>query len=192
MAEGDFFLMDDATSLAFKGTVYGHGDTVVVLANQGSNETFLWDALVKPLQDKGFVVVTFAYSIPETGYAPIELGLVMDQVIQKGGYQRVVCIGGSMGAAACAGEAKRPQMVGLALLAGPNVEDLSQVPYPKLFVTGDTDPCCATTTKGSYEKASEPKTLKVYPTDIHAVGLFSSAYKDDLTTLLVNFVAALP
>jgi hypothetical protein len=186
---GDFFLMDHGSNLAFKATLRGQGDLVVVMANQGNNDTYSWDGLARKLVEKGFVAVNFTYTVPDMGIASTELDQVIDYLVQKGKYQHIVCIGGSMGGTACGTVAQRPEIVGIALLAGGDSPDLSGAKYPKLFVTGENDTCCAGFMKTAYDEAAAPKTLKIFPgTGAHAVGLFSSEYGDELTNLLVDFV----
>ena len=189
---GDFFLIDPGSKLAFKATLRGQGDLVVVMANQGKNDTYSWDDLARQLVEQGFVAVNFTYTVPDMGIASTELDQVIDHLVQNGNYQRIVCIGGSMGGTACGTVARRSEIVGLALLAGGDAPDLSKVTYPKLFVTGEHDTCCAGFMKTAYDKAAEPKTLKIFPdTGAHAVDLFSSEYGDELVEMLVDFVQKL-
>jgi hypothetical protein len=189
---GDFFLIDPGSQLAFKATLRGQGDLVVVMANQGNNDTYSWNDLARQLVDKGFVAVNFTYTVPDMGIASTELDQVIDHLVQNGNYQRIVCIGGSMGGTACGTVARRPEIIGMALLAGGDAPDLSKVNYPKLFVAGERDSCCVGFMQTAYAKAAEPKTLKIFPnTGAHAVDLFSSEYGDELVDLLVDFVQKL-
>jgi hypothetical protein len=189
LPSGDFFLIDPGSNLAFKSTIRGQGDLVVVMANQGNNDTYQWDALARRLAEKGFVAVNFTYTVPDIGIASTELDQVINHLVQKGKYHHIVCIGGSMGGTACGTVAQRPEIVGMALLAGGDSPDLSKVKYPKLFVTGENDTCCAGFMQTAYDEAAAPKSLKIFPgTSAHAVDLFSSEYGDELTNLLVDFV----
>jgi hypothetical protein len=186
---GDFYLTDPGTNLAFKGTLRGQGDLVVVMANQGNNDTYRWNALAKNLVEQGFVAVNFTYTVSDMGIAATELDQVLDYLTQKGNYQHIVCIGGSMGGTACGTAAHRAELAGIALLAGGDAPDLSDVKYPKLFVTGEYDSCCAGFMQTAYNQAAEPKELKIFPgTGAHAVDLFNSEYSDELLNLLVSFV----
>jgi hypothetical protein len=190
LPEGDFIVK--YMNLTVKATLHGQGDLVVVMANQGSNNTYLWEPLAKKLVEKGFVAVNFTYAIADMGSAPTELDLVLDYLVQKGKYRRIVCIGGSMGGTACGRESRRAEIVGMALLAGGDAPDLSDAKYPKLFVAGEYDSCCVGFMQTSYEAAADPKELKIFPgTGAHAVDLFSSEFSDELVAMLVKFVEKL-
>ena len=190
LPEGDFSLKD--INLAFKATLRGQGDLVVVMANQGNNDTYRWEPLAKKLVDKGFVTVNFTYATAEMGSATTELDQVLDYLVQRGKYQRIVCIGGSMGGTACGSESWRAEIVGMALLAGGDAPNLSEAKFPKLFVAGEFDGCCVDFMRTAYERAAEPKELKIFPgTGAHAVDLFGSEFSDELTDMLVKFVEKL-
>jgi hypothetical protein len=193
LVEGDFVL-ESTLGKPIAGTIYGSGETVVVLANQGSNDRYRWDPLVEALVANGFTVVTFvySYSTENFGVASSDLGILMDYLVQKGRYRRFVCIGGSLGTIACATKKNRPEVVGIVLMAGPSGVDLSEATFPKLFITGETDACCALATKAAYNRADEPKTFITYPTGAHAVTLFGTVYAEEITGEIVTFVKGLP
>jgi hypothetical protein len=200
LKEGKFVLKEPTNNLVYEVSVRGQGDTAVLLLNMGDNDSTAWEPLIKALADNGFTTVNFRYSFTTT---PEDIKGQIDQVWQHltevGHYRRIVCMGGSLGASSCLLAANKPEMIGLAYLAGGNYVpeadgvDLSTLTYPKFFVTGELDSCCAAGTQHVYEQVAEPKTLKVYPqTYEHALHLFESEHGPELIEALVQFVKDLP
>lgn len=200
LPEGKFFLKQPVYNLAYEVSVRGQGDTAVLLLNMGDNKSTFWEPLIKALTDNGYTTVNFRYGVTTTAEdIKSQIDQVWQHLTEVGHYRRVVCLGGSLGATSCLLAANRPEMIGLVYLAGgdysPEVggADLSALKYPKFFVTGELDTCCAAGTQHAYEQAAEPKTLKVYPqAHEHALELFESEHGSELIQTLVKFVKDLP
>jgi hypothetical protein len=197
LPEGKFLLKEPVYNLAYEVVVRGQGDTAVLLLNMGDNDSTAWEPLVKALADNDFTTVNFRYGMTTTAEdIKVQIDQVWQHLTEVGGYRRIVCMGGSLGADACLLAQAKPEFSGLVYLAGGGNDDapaLSAAKYPKLFVTGELDACCAASTQHAYEQAAEPKTLKVFPkADEHALDLFESEHGPELIEMLVKFVQDLP
>ena len=182
------FTLDDGRK--FFGTVYGHGETAIILANMSYGSDDQWGPFVEAFDKAKFTVITFNYvrrSTDDYSSAENEVKTILDTL--KGlGYKRAICMGASLGVSACGFISHAPEMVGMVMIAGPNYGGTSDTAYPKLFIAGKLDQWSAPT-ESEYNRADEPKTLVIYP-DIaaHGTDLFGSMVKDQFLKDLLDFV----
>lgn len=170
------------------GTIYGEGQTAVILANMSVGDETQWSPFVAAVDKQRFAAVTFDYRSASS--AEQDTSIVL-QNLKESGFKRIICIGASLGVRSCGSIAHEPEIVGIVLIAGSLNRKLDDVTYPKLFLAGALD-TAAFNTQMSYDQASEPKKLVLFEeNNIHGTGLFSSKDRDQFVTLLINFVNSL-
>jgi hypothetical protein len=184
-------LFEKSNDKQFSGTVYGQGETAIILANMSSGSEAQWSPFVEEVDKQNFTIVTFNYVQADTASAAQDTKTVLKK-LRESGYKRVICIGASMGVASCSSIAREPEMVGLVLVAGQaSGNSVSEVTYPKLFIAGALDHW-AFNTEFSYEQAAEPKRLVLFEeNNTHGTSLFNSKDRDQFLTLLLDFVHGL-
>jgi hypothetical protein len=182
-------IFEESASRKFSGTVYGQGETAVILANMTSGGERQWDPFVKAADKRKFTAVTFNYLQPDYSGAVQNISTVLLRLTSSG-YKRVICIGASLGVTACGSIARAPEMVGLVMISGPNTGGtLDDVTCPKLFIAAEQD-SWAKATRNDFENAAEPKTLIIYTGNgAHGTELFdSSVYRVQFLQALLDFV----
>jgi hypothetical protein len=169
-------------------TIYGEGQTAVILANMSIGDETQWSPFVAAVNKQNFTTVTFDYR--STSAAEQDTSIVL-QKLRESGYKRVICIGASLGVWSCGSIAHEPEIVGIVLIAGALKHKLADVSYPKLFIAGALDDD-AFNTQMNYDQASEPKKLVLFEENsVHGTGLFSSKDRDQFLSLLIDFVNSL-
>jgi hypothetical protein len=173
----------------FTGTRYGEGKTAIILANMSIGGEKQWDPFVAAVDKQKFTTVTFNYrDIDDVGQ---DLDLILGRLKEEG-FERVICIGASLGTTACSSIARESEIVGLVLIAGAvHHASVAEAMYPKLFISGALDQRAFDIQTG-YEHAAEPKTLVLFEDDrAHGTDLFRSKDADQFLTLLIDFVNSL-
>jgi hypothetical protein len=168
--------------------MFGAGPTAILLANMSVGDESQWSPFVAAIDKEKFTVFTFNYR--STTGAEKDTGLVL-QKLRAAGYNRIICMGASLGVWSCGSIAHEPEIVGVVLISRALKHKLADVTYPKLFVAGalDTD---AFYTQMNYDQASEPKKLILFQdNNIHGTWLFSSKDRDQFLTLPLDFVSSL-
>jgi esterase/lipase len=111
--------------------------------------------------------------------------------VREAGYERVTCIGASLGVTACGTIADEPEMIGLVMMAGPNYGgSLTKLTYPKLFIASENDEW-SPATQQVYELAGEPKELLMFPGAQHGTDLFASGTREQFLQALLDFLDGL-
>ncbi|MEX2162335.1 MAG: hypothetical protein WD751_10540 [Anaerolineales bacterium] len=187
LPEGQIFF-ENYAKVKFVGTAYGHGDTAIILANMGQGGQSQWDPFVEAVDKDKFTVITFSYAKPDDySEARQDAGFVFDAV-REAGFVRVICIGASLGITACANLGHKEEIIGLALVAGPNMGPGLSGEYPKLFIAGAVDHW-SDELEAIYESAAEPKTLILYEGIArHGTDMFHSQVKEQFLQDLLDFV----
>ena len=102
-AETVTFTTED--NVALSGTLFGDGKIAVILAHQGTpgtNQT-AWHPFARLLSEHGYAVLAFDFrGVGQSAGKLVYRNLAMDvsaavQFLQNRGYQKIVCIGASMG-----------------------------------------------------------------------------------------------
>lgn len=199
------FTADDGASLA--GTVYGQGDTAVVLAHMSGSSQASWEPFARELAKQGFTAFTFDFRGHGASDKRLERGLVGKdalaavQFLHAKGYTRVACIGASMGGLACGEAARDAGLVGLALISSPETfggkllldkNDFAGLAYPKLFVVSEGDIDFVGAARTLSEAAPEPKQLQIYSGGQHGTDILASEHGPELQALLIDFIKKLP
>jgi len=187
LAEGKI-IFEESDGKKFAGTVYGTGETAILLANMTSGGERQWDPFVEAVDRQNFSTITFSYLQADYPGASQEIRIILEK-LRESGYERVICIGASLGVTACGSIAREPEIVGLVLIAGPNFGgSLAKMQYPKLFIAGALD-TWAKDTQAVYEQAAEPKRLVLFEgNSAHGTNLFFSGDREQFLSLLIDFV----
>jgi len=204
------FTTEDGLILA--GTLFGDGETAVILAHQGTPGTdqTSWHTFGELLGERGFAALAFDFrGIGQSGGALNYSALDEDvaaalQFLRDRGYENIVCVGASMGGTACIRVALNDEFAGIAtlgstMLAGGgnglriSQDEIALLALPKMFITAEEDSFSVVDhTKRMYELSSEPKALHLLPGEEHGTNLFNTDAGDELTTILLDFLDNLP
>ena len=208
------FTTEDDVKLA--GTLYlpGEEDIAVVLAHQGTKGTDQrsWQPFAELIAERGFAALTFDFRGrgQSGGYLIVPrlerdmraaIGFLRDQ-----GFNRIVCMGASMGGSACLRAALDTDLEGLVVIASPmnlgqtptvGVEDFTMLTMPKLYVCAEDDSVDGSRTglaaviTNMYTISPEPKEIRIFPGTAHGTYLFDTEYGDEFRKLLVDFLEGL-
>lgn len=202
----DFRTSDGIT---LTGRLFRHteaGDAVVLLAHMGGRDQRDWEDFARLMASRGLPAFTLDMRCHgESGCdASSDIAHRTDlraalALLRERGYRRVVCVGASLGAGACARVALVEELAGLVFLGGPNPgvvgdkqypQDLVNPGMPKLFVVTEYDRYAAvrTATRELYEVSPEPRHLQIYPGTAHGTEMLTAEYGDDFRDLLANFL----
>ena len=198
-----------ADGVALAGTLFGEGETAVVLSNMGDNDPGPWQEFAPLLADRGYAVLTYSFRYPwrtnsfsrrdATGTVPDLLGAVA--FVRRSGATHLVLVGASLGgitvgkvAATAGAEAVIILSAGQDLARyglGVSARELAALTMPKLFVASEEDTITGLAlTRSFYERAPQPKELKTYPGGVHGVHLFDTGDGDDLRRRVLDFVVS--
>jgi pimeloyl-ACP methyl ester carboxylesterase len=186
---GTEIIFDETGNKQLAGTTYGEGQTAILLANMSIGGQKQWDPFVAAVDKEKFTTVTFDYrNINDVNQ---DMDLVLNR-LREAGFERVICIGASLGTRACSSIALEPEIVGLVLIAGSvHHASVAEATYPKLFISGALDRWAFDIQKG-HEQAAEPKTLMLFENNrAHGTDLFRSEDTEQFLTLLTDFVNGL-
>ncbi len=182
-------IFDESGDRNLAGTLYGEGETAILLANMSIGGQKQWDPFVAAVDKQKFTTVTFDYrNINDVSQ---DMDLILGWLKEQG-FARVICIGASLGTRACSSIALEPEIVGMVLIAGSvHHASVAEATYPKLFISGALDRWAYDIQTG-YEQAAEPKELVLFEENrAHGTDLFSSKDGEQFLTLLIDFVNGL-
>jgi Tol biopolymer transport system component/predicted alpha/beta-hydrolase family hydrolase len=201
------FSTDDGLSLA--GTLFGEGEIAVILAHMGEPGVTQasWESFARLIAARGFAALTFDFR----GRGRSEGFLQHSQLIhdmnaaiaflQEQGYERIACVGASMGGTACLRAALDHDLAGLVVIASTMTlgdptrvrrEEFAQLTMPKLYVAAQNDLVLASAATFMYKLSPEPTELVIYPgQSAHGTRLFSTSVGHEFRALLVSFLEQL-
>ena len=187
-------------------------DTAVVLAHMaGPNDQQNWVPFAKSIARRGFTAITFDFrcygqsecgSDGESGAILLsrDLGAAIG-FLREQEFQRIVCIGASMGGRGCVNVAFEEELAGLVIVAGTgsshpdrqNLEDFVSPDMPKLFIVSENDHTTGRTQSMTllYESTPEPKIFKTFPGTAHGTELFKSEYGSEFRSAMLDFLEEL-
>ena len=201
------FMTEDLYNL--EGILYlSEGDTAVVFAHMaGDNDQQNWVPFAKKAASRGFTSLTFnfrCYGDSECGGRDSGAVLISRDIgaainfLRSKGFERIVCIGASMGGRACVNAAFEQDLVGLVIVSGtgssdPDRQDLADIVSPemqKLFIVSKNDHTTdrTLTMTNLYENAPEPKTFKLFSGSAHGTELFNSQNSLEFREILYEFL----
>ena len=122
--------------------------------------------------------------------------------LQEDGFERIVCMGASMGGSTCLRAAVEYDLEGLVVIGSmmgngepttTSPEELAALKMPKLFITTENDRYepVPKAVKDMYEIAQEPKQFRGFPGEAHGTEMFDQPYGEEFTAQLVAFVEML-
>ncbi len=199
-------LTEDNVRLA--GNLYTGGNEVgVVLAHMGIADQKSWKPFAIAVAERGMAALTFdfrCFGLSECGkLGSAEYLHAYDmraaiQLLRKRGFERIVCMGASMGGTACLNAALEEKLAGLVVIASTapvNMhkqypQDLVNPAMPKLFIVTEKDryPQVISATTLLYQQAPQPKQFKSFPGTVHGTELFDTPYAVEFHDLLMGFL----
>jgi len=201
------FTTSDGINLA--GTLFGEGDTAVILAHQGTPgaDQRSWQSFASLLSEHGYAALTFDFRGVGQSEGELQYGnLAIDvsaaaQFLEERGYQKILCVGASMGGTACIRAAQDHTFDGMVILAstmtagrGANSlqltpDDLENLTQPKLFISAKKDFApVVNDTKRMYELSPNPKNLLFLSGVQHGTNLFDTDSGDELSAAMLRFI----
>lgn len=201
------FTAEDGIDIA--ATLFGEGDTVLIFLHMGKGDTTQtsWHPFARLVAEGGFSALTVDLrGRGESGGSLQTNEMILDAqaavgFLKERGYERIACLGASMGGTTCLRLAMDGDLVGVVVISstqsvgGDNQISspaLAALTIPKLFIYGDKDMVIPGTMTLMHKVAAEPKILVVYDSAAHGTDLFNTPYGDDLRQQLLNFLKALP
>ncbi|MEJ2207927.1 MAG: hypothetical protein P8129_02690 [Anaerolineae bacterium] len=198
------FVAEDGMRLS--GTLFmgeGTKDIGVVLAHMGAHraDQRSWTSFAQIIAPQGFGALAFNFR-PDRSKLDLDVRAAVE-FLREQGYQRIVCMGASMGGTACLKAAVDTDLAGVVVISSlwttgsgstggaliVRRADLAQLTLPKLFVTTDKDGNgVPSTMKAMYQAAPEPKALKIFPGTVHGTDIFSTPQGDEFRGLLLGFL----
>jgi len=182
-----------------RGTLVGDGEIAVVLAPMFGENRSSWIAFAKHLASLGYTALAFDFpgfgaSSGEFNYTATTFDAlaVIDFLLDQG-YERIVCMGASVGAGACYEAAVlRPNLAGLVIISAPvetTSEEAAILLMPKLLVTGD-EPDVKGQMKENFQLLLAPKQFELINEKRHGTEMINTG--DELRDMLVEFLESLP
>jgi len=181
------------------------GDTAVVLTHMaGENDQQNWIPFAKQIASRGFTALTFdfrCYGQSDCGGSGdvlskdigAAIGFLRDQ-----GFQRIVCMGASMGGRGCVSIAFDEELAGLVIVSGTgsgnpekqNLANFVSPDMPKHFIVSENDKTVDRTPVMTrlYESAPEPKIFKTFSGSGHGTELFNTKHGVEFRETLLNFL----
>jgi len=205
----DFTTEDD---IHLEGTLFqSEGDIAVVFAHMaGENDQENWVPFANQVARRGFTALTFnfrCYGNSDCGgrgsgsiLISMDIGAAID-FLRHQGFERIVCIGASMGGRACVNAAFEHELAGLVNVSGTGSSDAERQDLgdfispdmPKLFIVSESDPTAGRTAAMTllHEAAPEPKSFITYPGTAHGTELFDSPHRGAFRQALLDFLAGI-
>lgn len=189
---------------------FGTGELAVILAHQGTlgaNQRD-WETFARMIAERGYSALTLDFrgrglstgDITATYYLIRDMRALIDHLHGEG-YDRIVCIGASMGGSTCLRAAVEYDLEGIAVIGSLmgtgepttiSVDELAALTIPKLFITTEEDGYdVPETIKDMYEISQEPKQLRIFPGDAHGTKMFKQSYGEEFTAELLAFLEAI-
>jgi pimeloyl-ACP methyl ester carboxylesterase len=179
-----------------RGTLLGDGELAVVLAPMFNESRGRWLKFAEHIAPLGYAAVAFDFPGPagsstgEFKFDQVQFdALAVINHLKDMGYERIVCMGASIGASACF-EAARidPDLAGIVLISAPvetTAEDTAGLLMPKLLITGD-EADVVDSLRGAYEIMPEPKQYVFINQKAHGTEMLNT--DDQLRDILVAFL----
>ncbi len=209
--EVEYLAYKTEDNVKIAGKLYGKGDIAVILAHQGTSGANQrdWNEFARLMAGRGFAVMTFDFRGrgASEAAAPVTNLLIWDMLatigqLRERGYQRIACIGASMGGSACLRAAIETDLIGVGIVASTmstgkptstSPEELAQLTIPKLFLCAENDRYEGLTEgmREMYQIAPEPKRLQFFPGTAHGTEMFDQPFADEFTAEMVYFLESL-
>ena len=190
-----------ADGVGLVGTLYGQGNSAIVLSNQGDNDSQLWAPVAQQLAAHGYLVLSYAYrdtnSTPDhlASFALIDARAAF-AFIRTQHITQVIGMGSSLGGLLTVKLAVEAHLNAMVVLSAPlgfqdvqiSDADLRVLALPKVFVTSEGNEPFAANIQHMFAVAPQPKEQRVYPGSDHGLAIFSGDSGEDLLTTILRFV----
>jgi pimeloyl-ACP methyl ester carboxylesterase len=191
-------------------TLFGDGSTVVILAHMGiaGVTEASWQPFARYIANLGYSALTINFRGRGTSegtldqhYLIYDMNAAID-FLRSRGYEKIVCMGASMGGTTCLRAAIDQHIAGLVVIASPfnigiptYVEpvEMESLEIPSLYITAEDDPYnVLIDMKVMAAKAPEPKQLVIYEgVSEHGTDLFYTKYGTEMRDLLIAYLNGL-
>ena len=186
-------------------------EIALILGHEHDSNYHSWDPLVADLTEIGYSVLAFDFrGQGESEGAQDFTKLVTDtnaviSYLNREGFDRIACMGSSMGGTGCLGAALDHPFAGLVMVSAPmniqknivSKDDLAKMVFPKLVIVAENDSATYNTPDfvddilKMYEWMAEPKTLFLDPGFIHGAGLLYGTSGVEAKNQLIEFLSAI-
>ncbi len=199
---GEHVSFTTSDKVLLRGHLYGRGSTGVILAHMYPADQSDWTDFARVLAAHGYQALTFDFrgfteSEGQSGTEFADRDLLAAYQFLRPRVSRIFIAGASLGSEAAIMVAAREQVAGIICISTPtsfgglNVEPVIHlVRAPILFVTSVDDPLVAGQPEILYKLAMAPKSLEVYPGDLHGTAILSGPHATELQSLMLRFIAA--
>ena len=182
------------------GNLYGEGPHAVLLGHGAVFDKESWDDLARRLAAEGHQALAVDFRGYGKSRAGRSRGGLHEDIIggirylSERGATRVSVIGASMGGSAVGDavtELDPGEIDGLILLAAAPTRSPERLQGRKLFIVSEGDPS-RPSVEGQFQTASEPKQLTLLPGNAHAQHIFRTDHGEELTEIVLAWIAAGP
>jgi len=207
--EVDYIGLKTSDDVQIIAKQFGTGELVVILAHQGTTGANQrdWETFARMIAERGYSAVTLDFrgrgqskgDINATYYIIRDMRALIDHLHEEG-YDRIVCIGASMGGSTCLRAAVEYNLEGVMVIGSLmgtgkpttiTADELVALTVPKLFITTEKDGYnVPETIKYMYKISQEPKQIRVFPGDAHGTEMFKQSYEEEFTAELLAFLEA--
>ena len=183
---------------------------VVVLAHGHTQSHKEWASFEQLLNENGITTMSFDFrghgtsgGTDQFSTVGVDVQTVFDYLWQNG-FERIVCIGASMGGSACLAAAVAADIDGLVMLSSPmnlpgtrlaTSPELQNLSIPKIFMFTDGDAWVSEEDlqdiHETAEIAGQPKSVYMYSGPAHGSGLFYDQDGEQVLAILLEFVSNL-
>lgn len=183
---------------------------VVVLAHGHTQSHKEWASFEQLLNENGITTMSFDFrghgasdGVDQFSTVGIDVQTVFDNLWQNG-FERIVCIGSSMGGSACLAAAVSSDIDGLVILSSPlnlpgtrlvSKPELQNLSIPKIFMFTDEDVWVSEEDlkkiHETAELAGQPKSVYMFSGPAHGAGLFYDQDGEQVLAILLEFVSNL-
>jgi dienelactone hydrolase len=193
------FVTSDGVTLS--GTLYGQGTRVIILSNEGDNNSFTWVPVARQLATLGYLVLGYSYrpevatanGLPSQGLRDLRAAIAFIHTHHVTG---MTLMGSSLGGLISLKEATAEHFDALVPISAPvafedvqlSDAELQRITTPKLFVTSDQNDPFTSDTSHMFDVTPQPKEERIYPGRRHGLALFQGTSGPDLLSALRQFL----
>ena len=209
--EVDYIGLRTSDDVQIMAKQYGEGEIAVILAHQGTEGANQrdWDTFARLIAERGYCAATIDFrgrglskgNIGSSNLIIYDMRALIEHLHEQG-YQRIVCMGASMGGSTCLRAAVEYDLDGVVVIGSTmslgdptriTVDEFAGLTLPKLFITTENDRYqeIPAAIEEMYTIAQEPKQLRVFPGNVHGTEMFSQPYAEEFTAELLAFLEML-
>ena len=177
--------------------LYGKGSHAVILAHGAVFNKESWHDLATTLSKEGFTVLALDFrgygkSLPGSQEQALYLDVLSAiEYLHTEGVKTISLIGGSMGGGAVAKtavEAKEGDISSVILISPVPIQTPERMKAARFLFIASRDEPLLPKIKEQYERAPEPKALKLLEGSAHAQHIFETNQADELTKIILAYL----